>query len=269
MKEQTIRSKDGLLTVGMYPQDCREIRFVYNNKYESLYGWPEDSHLLLSSSRINDSKPNPGIKKWEQRVGKEEAERIKEESLRIGTLMHTYLETSLWKFCNVKYQNHPPIVAPSKKDPHEIEKASAMGNIILREGLKNKLQEVWGMEAHVYWDHYLRGKIDLVGVYNNKPCILDFKQTRNPKKREWIDNYFMQLACYGLAHNYLCKTKIENGIILMCSHNLQYQEFKLEGKEWKHYCNLFLKELKKYIEEEYKITKKRLDGINQTMKDLI
>jgi len=144
-----------------------------------------------------------------------------------------------------------------------------MGNIILREGLKNKLQEVWGMEAHVYFDHYLRGKIDLVGVYNNKPCILDFKQTRNPKKREWIDNYFMQLACYGLAHNYLCKTKIENGIILMCSHNLQYQEFKLEGKEWKHYSNLFLKELKKYIEEEYKITKKRLDGINQTMKDLI
>jgi ribosomal protein S18 len=55
----------------------------------------------------------------------------------------------------------------------------------------------------------------------------------------------------------------------MCSHDLQYQEFKLEGKEWKHYCHAFLKELKKYIKEEYKITKKRLDGISQTIKDLI
>lgn len=269
MKPETIRSKDGLLTVGMYPENCRELRFVYNKKYESLYKWPEDSHLLLSFSRIMGSTPKPSIQNWIKKVGKEEAERIIEESKRIGTLMHTYLETSLWKFCNIRYQNLPPIVAPAGKDPQEIKKASSMGSIILQEGLKNKLQEVWGMEAHVYFDHYFRGKIDLVGVYNNKPCIIDFKQTRNPKKREWVEEHFMQLACYGMSHNHLCKTKIEQGIILMCSRDLQYQEFKLEGKEWKHYCHAFLKELKEYVDKEYTITKKRWDSINQTMKELI
>ena len=61
------------------------------------------------------------------------------------------------------------------------------------------------------------GTTDLVGVYKGKPTIMDSHKQINPKKREWIDDYFMQGAAYALAHNELYETKIERIAISSCS----------------------------------------------------
>ena len=61
------------------------------------------------------------------------------------------------------------------------------------------------------------GTTDLVGVYNGKPSIIDYKQTNKPKKTEWIHDYFIQCAAYAAAHNELFGTDIKQIIILMCS----------------------------------------------------
>ena len=48
-------------------------------------------------------------------------------------------------------------------------------------------------------------------------AIIDFKQTNKPKKREWIEDYCLQMAAYAMAHNYNHKTSINKGVIMMCS----------------------------------------------------
>jgi genome maintenance exonuclease 1 len=91
----------------------------------------------------------------------------------------------------------------------------------------------------------------------NEESILDYKQSNKPKKREWIDDYFVQLCAYAEAHNELHGTKIRKGVILMCvkpdldaNHNIisppQYQEFVLEGAEYDRYCNLWWRKVEEY-----------------------
>jgi genome maintenance exonuclease 1 len=75
---------------------------------------------------------------------------------------------------------------------------------------------------------------------------MDFKQTNKPKKREWIDDYFVQLAAYGLAHNQTHGTEIKTGVILMCSADNQYQEFVIEDDEYEHWTQEWLKRVELY-----------------------
>ena len=62
---------------------------------------------------------------------------------------------------------------------------------------------------------------------------MDFKQTNKPKKREWIDDYFMQAAAYAMAHNEIFETKIEHAAIFMCSRDLDWQLFEVGPEEFK------------------------------------
>jgi len=84
-----------------------------------------------------------------------------------------------------------------------------------------------------------------------KKVIIDFKQTNKPKKKEWIDDYFLQLCAYAVAHNKLHNTNINRGVIMMCIAPLEnnvpvYQEFILEGQDWKHYENLWWDRVEEY-----------------------
>ena len=70
-----------------------------------------------------------------------------------------------------------------------------------------------------------------------KRTIVDFKQSNRPKKEEWIEDYYMQIAMYAMAHDYVYGSKIEQGVIMVCTPDLYYQEFKTEGaslRAWKH-----------------------------------
>ena len=81
-------------------------------------------------------------------------------------------------------------------------------------------------------------------------AICDFKQTNKPKKREWIEDYCIQLAAYTMAHNYVYKTNISKGVIMMCSKDNYYQEFIIQGLEMKKYMHQWLKRIDQYYEEQ-------------------
>ena len=69
------------------------------------------------------------------------------------------------------------------------------------------------------------------------------------KKREWIEDYFVQLAAYAMAHNQVYDTKIQSGIILMCSKDCFFQKFEVHDKEFQGYMHQFLRR----VDEYYKI----------------
>jgi len=198
-----------------------------------LYLTPDGESLPSVTSVLSKTKDKEFLRRWKQRVGDKKAQKILDESSRIGTALHLFIE----RFVNdTGYKDLTKIGV----------KAEQMAQIIIEQGLKD-VNEVWGSEVHLYYPGKYAGTTDMVGLYKGRPAIIDFKQTNRPKKREWIQDYLMQLSAYGMAHNKIFGTDIDQGIIMMCSRDLTYQIFELTGENWRRSADTFMKRLDKYL----------------------
>ena len=101
---------------------------------------------------------------------------------------------------------------------------------------------------HLYYPGKFAGTTDMVGVYDGRPTIIDFKQTNRPKKREWVQDYLMQLSAYAMAHNKLFDTEIDQGVVLMCSRDLLFHKFELKGENFVLAGQAFMKKLDLYLQ---------------------
>jgi len=201
-----------------------------------LYLTPEGESLPSVTSILGKTKDKSFLKQWRARVGEKEAEKIIANSAQIGTALHLYIE---------HYVNEH-----AYKDLTDIGiQAGKMAQVIIDhdEGLK-KVSEVWGSEVHLYYPGKYAGTTDMIGVYDGRPTIIDFKQTNRPKKREWVQDYLMQLAAYAMAHNKLFDTEIDQGVVLMCSRDLLFQKFELKGENFVRAGDTFMKKLDLYLQ---------------------
>ena len=197
-----------------------------------VYLTPDGESLPSVTSVLSKTKDKSFLKKWRARVGEKNAEKIIADSSAIGTALHLYIE---------HYVNEH-----AYKDLTEIGiKAETMAQVIIEQGLKD-IDEVWGSEVHLYYPGKYAGTTDMVGLYKGRPAIIDFKQTNKPKKREWIQDYLMQLAAYAHAHNHLFDTEIDQGVIFMCSRDLLFQRFELTGESFTRALDSFMKKLDLY-----------------------
>ena len=201
-----------------------------------LYLTPDGESLPSVTSILGKTKDKSFLKQWRARVGEKNAEKIIADSAQIGTALHLYIEHYVNKH--------------AYKDLTEIGiKAQDMAQVIIDhdEGLK-KISEVWGSEVHLYYPGKYAGTTDMIGVYDGRPTIIDFKQTNRPKKREWVQDYLMQLAAYAMAHNKLFDTEIDQGVVLMCSRDLLFQKFELKGENFVRAGDTFMKKLDLYLQ---------------------
>lgn len=206
-----------------------------------FYATPDGNKLpsvttILDRTKSEESKK--ALNQWRARVGAEKAQQITTEAANRGTRMHTYLERYI-KEGAIPERGSNPFSWPSH----------LMANTIVEHGLKN-VSEFWGIEVPLYFPGIYAGTTDGAGIHLDAESILDYKQTNKPKKREWIDDYFMQLCAYAEAHNEVYGTRIRKGVVLMCvkpdldaDHMIigkpQYQEFVLEGAEFERYRDLW------------------------------
>lgn len=213
-----------------------------------FYATPDGNKLpsvttILERTKSEQSKA--ALQQWRARVGTERAQQITTEAANRGTRMHTYLEHYV-KTGSRKERGSNPFSWPSY----------VMAEEIINKGLKN-VSEFWGIEVPLYFPGVYAGTTDGAGIHLNEQSILDYKQTNKPKRREWIDDYFVQLCAYAEAHNELHGTNIKKGVVLMCvkpdldqHHNIvgqpQYQEFVLEGDEFEHYRTQWWKKVEQY-----------------------
>ena len=197
-----------------------------------LYLTPDGESLPSVTTVLSKTKDKSGLDRWRQRVGEKKAEKIIADSARIGTALHLYIE---------HYVN-----GHGYKDLTDVgKKAQTMAQVIIDEGLKD-VTEIWGSEVHLYYPGKYAGTTDMVGLYKGRPAIIDFKQTNKPKKREWVQDYLMQLAAYAHAHNNLFNTEIDQGVVLMCSRDLLFQRFELTGENFTRALDSFMKKLDLY-----------------------
>ena len=197
-------------------------------------------HKLPSVTTVlgqTQSKDKAGsLQRWRDRVGHAEAAKITSEAAARGTSMHLYLE----KYC--LGEGYLDLTDVGNVAKHMAEK-------IVDRGIDNRLTEIYGNEATLFYPGLYAGSVDLVGQHDGSMAIIDFKQTNKPKQREWIGDYFLQMAAYGMAHDAVYGTTIEKGVILMCSKDLYYQEFTIEGEEYRQAKHDFLRRLDQFYKE--------------------
>ena len=183
---------------------------------------------------LGRTKNQQFLKDWKAKVGEQEAERIKNLSSKRGTAMHKFLESHI---TGVGYDDLTEIGQAAKP----------MAEKIMEVGL-TPVKEYYGSEVMLHYPGLYAGSTDLVCNHNGLDTIIDFKQSNRPKKEEWIDDYFLQIAAYAMAHDYVYKSTIRQGIIMICTPDLYYQEFKIQDSELRSWKHKFLKRLDMYNE---------------------
>jgi genome maintenance exonuclease 1 len=192
------------------------------------------SRLPSVTTILGKTKNQQFLKDWKAKVGEERAEQIKNHSSRRGTSMHKFLESHI---TGVGYDDLTEIG----------QEAKPMAQKVIEIGL-TPVEEYYGSEIMLHYPGLYAGSTDLVCVHNGMDTIIDFKQSNRPKREEWIDDYYMQIAAYCMAHDYIHKSNIQQGIIMICTPDLYFQEFKFQGAELKQWKHKFLKRLDMYHE---------------------
>jgi genome maintenance exonuclease 1 len=187
-------------------------------------------------SGTQDPEKAQSLKAWRDRVGEETATRIVDEAAARGTAMHKILEKYIGE------EGYLDLTQVGKN-------AHNMAMRIIEQGLSN-ITEYYGLESTLFYPGLYAGATDMIALHKGEMAIIDFKQTNKPKKREWIDDYCLQLAAYAMAHNYVHKTNITKGVIMMCSKDNYYQEFVIEGDEFKKYTFKWIDKIDKYYENK-------------------
>ena len=214
-----------------YPKSMRSLidgKRHYDIKEEKL----PSVTTILSATQSDEKRKS--LADWRARMGPQYADRVKDLAAMRGTAMHRYLEAF------IDGSGHKDLTSIGRE-------AEGMARKIIESGL-GELDEVWGQEVTLYYPGLYAGATDIVGVYEGQPAIIDFKQTNKPKKREWITDYFCQLGAYCMAHNYVYGTKIQSGVILMCSKDLLFQKFEVSGSEFVRHQHDFLRKIDQYYQ---------------------
>ena len=222
-------------------------------KWNKLYKYPASTRSLIQGNRHYDVnqemlpsvttilaetqsiEKRQSLAKWRQKIGENVANKYVEEAARRGTALHEYLEY---------YLRNEKILDLSD----EGQAARSMGQAIIDQGLHD-LSEIWGSEVTLFYPGLYAGQTDLCGVYQNRESIVDFKQTNKPKRKEWIEDYFLQLAAYAMAHDIIYNTCVEQGVILMCSKDGFFQKFTSNGEEFTSFKHKFLKKVGEFYQK--------------------
>ena len=216
----------------VYPKTVRE---AINGERHYVAGKEKLPSVTTILSGTQDPGKADSLKAWRTRVGEAAATRIVDEAAARGTAMHKILERYIGEEGYLDLTNIGL-------------KAHNMAIRVIEQGLCN-VSEYYGLESTLYYPGLYAGATDLVGVHKGEDAIIDFKQTNKPKREEWIGDYKLQLAAYAMAHNYMHKTEITKGVIMMCSKDNYYQEFIVEGQEFKEYTHKWLGKVSDYYEQ--------------------
>jgi ATP-dependent exoDNAse (exonuclease V) beta subunit len=218
----------------IYPKTKREmIDGLRHYDIDSKEKLPSVTTILKATE---SPEKQESLQRWREKMGVENAARIVDESAARGTAMHLILEKYIEK------QGYLDLTQVGQQ-------AHNMAIRVIEQGLCN-VSEYYGLEATLYYPGLYAGATDLIAVHKGQDAIVDFKQTNKPKKREWIEDYCLQLAAYAMAHNYVYKTSITKGVVMMCSKDNYYQEFVIEGEEFKKYKHQWLERVDQYYKQK-------------------
>jgi genome maintenance exonuclease 1 len=199
-----------------------------------VYQCPDGNAVASVTTILDSTKDKSHIIEWRKRVGEANATRITTEAAGMGTRMHKYIE----EYINTGNWNTPGT------NPYA-QQAFEMAQTVYKNALVD-VNEIWGSEVGLFFPKVYAGTTDCVGTYKGEPCIIDFKQTNKPKKKEWVEDYYLQLVAYAEAHNEVYGTDIKEGHIFMCARDLTYQQFDITPLDYQKYADMWWRRVEEY-----------------------
>ena len=183
---------------------------------------------ILSATKSQEDIDS--LRRWRDRIGDEAARKTTIDAARRGTEMHYVLE---------QYINGQGYFNLSEEGA----KARLMAHKIIEN--MQVLEIIYGNEVSLHYEELYAGATDLIGIHGGKPTIIDFKQSNKLKQRNYVEDYYYQIAAYALAHekNY---GPIYKGLIAICTKDLVYQEFILDKDDLKRYKDKWIQRVEQF-----------------------
>tara|TARA_B100000780_G_scaffold124716_1_gene87472 strand:- start:158 stop:838 length:681 start_codon:yes stop_codon:yes gene_type:complete len=217
-----------------YPSSIRAItngKRYYDINNEKL---PSVTSILAATE---PPEKKASLERWRKKLGVDVANKITTEAAARGSKMHAFLEKFILGKLNLDLLG-------------EKTRESMMADQIIENGLRDKLNSIWGCEAALYYPNKFAGAADLIAEdYEGSSAIIDFKQSNSLKKDQWIDSYYLQCAAYSLAHNKVYGTDINKAVILICTKDDLFQRFIVDGDRFKNYQDQFLKRVDQFYSQ--------------------
>ena len=197
---------------------------------------PPSVTTILAATQREEKKAS--LEAWRQRLGAEAADKVKDDAAARGTVMHHIIESWLTD------QGHLDLTDTGQQ-------AHTMADLIIKKGLENRLTEIYGVEPTVFHSGMgYAGATDFIGVHDGELIIGDFKQSNKPKRREWIEDYKLQMAAYALAFQDMFNIPIGKAINFICTKDFYYQEFGFDGEEFRQAKYTWMKKVEQYYKEK-------------------
>ena len=204
-------------------------------KNEMRFYKDANDDLVPSVTTVLDATGDKsGINQWRRKVGPAQADAIVQESTLIGSAVHEAIENYL-------------LGQPWNEftDDRSGYLAKSISSKFISSCL-NGIDEVWGLESGLILDGLYAGTADCIGIYKGSPAIIDFKTAKKLKRKDWIEDYFLQCSAYANAHNVMFQTTIKDLVILMVDRDLLFKEFHIKNNEFCLYTDKWKKRLIKF-----------------------
>ena len=197
------------------------------------YSIPDVEELikLVSITSITSHFNRQIFINWRKKVGDVEADRITKAATTRGTNMHTLTEYYL-------KNDDLPEVPPISEFLFKIAK-----------GELNKINNIYALEGALYSKQLgIAGTVDCIAEYNGELAIIDFKTSKKPKPREWVEHYFVQAMAYGCMLYEMREIPVKKLVIIMACENgecVVYEEYN-KAK----YIKLLNKYINKFVRDK-------------------
>ena len=178
--------------------------------YDNKHFYSIDGEKYPSITTILHSFPNPNIEAWKNRTPN--WEEIQNESFEVGTYLHKNIEDYLNNKYYISLMNERALNLFSNLKPE-----------------LDKIDNIQAQETRLYHkDLKVAGQVDCVAEFEGEKCIIDFKQSRKPKKEQWINDYKIQVTGYSKMWEYCTNQKIDLGVILIANWDGTTSVFKVD-----------------------------------------
>jgi genome maintenance exonuclease 1 len=185
-----------------------------------LYATPTgEKYKSITTVLGNHNKQ--AIMEWRERVGAEEANKISTKAATRGTKVH--------KICEDYINNEIPELKMQMMMPDLKEMFFKIKPII-----DEKLGDVYSQEQALY-SHKLKiaGRVDLIGMWDGKLSVIDFKTSAKQKEESYIQNYFMQCTAYALMFSELTGMWIDDIVVLIATGEGEAQLFERQIHDYR------------------------------------
>lgn len=200
------------------------------------YDVPDEDQLLklVSITSVTSHFNKEVFVKWRKKVGTEEADRITKAATSRGTDLHTLVE-------NYLYNRDLPPVQPISDFLFKIAKTEL-----------NRINNIYCLEGALYSKQLgVAGTTDCIAEFDEELAIIDFKTSKKPKPRDWIENYFVQAMFYGMALYEMTGIKVKKLVIIMTCENGECVVY--EERDLKKYMKLVVEYIKKFVDDKLEL----------------